>query len=246
MKRIIIILIFMAALIPANNLRAQWKMCVHEDTTVTEFDVLDIIEIDFYKLIFNDDFESYAAGSWPSIWIADGNGTDGATNYIDDTIYYSGSKSLKLFGTIGGCWAAIAYREISVMAPFQIEVKVRNGDETLYGCHPHAAYIGLRKGTSWTNPARGLILFDGAGSIRSNGSSTGAVLESGYSNLTWYTVRILYERPSPTEVRISYWINGVPKGSETLLAIAEEDLLTNLELSAAEGTVWFDDVKVIK
>lgn len=195
------------------------------------------------SVIWEDGFETYSANSWPSNWTADGNGTDGTTNYVDNTVYDSGAKSLRLFGIIGGCWGALAYRPITVVAPYIIEVRIRNGNEALSGCHPDRAYIGLRQGTSWSNPSRVLINFMGDGSIRSGSSN---ILETSYSTLTWYSIRILYERPSSTQVKVSYWINGVSKGYETFTAIAEESLLNNLDLTTQEGTVWCDNVKVIK
>ena len=49
-----------------------------------------------------------------------------------------------------------------------------------------------------------------------------------------------------TEVRLSYWIDGDFKGTETYTPIAEEAGLAYLDLEVQEGTAWFDDVKVIE
>ena len=190
-----------------------------------------------------DGFESDTTGTFPSNWVADGNGTDISTNYVDNTQSYVGLYSLKLFGVIGGCWAALAYRPIILNAPFEVELDVRNGNESLSGCHPDRASIGLREGTSWVNPGRRFVNFKNDGSLESGG---GNVNLGTYSTLTWYTVKIQYERPSTSEVKLSYWINGNYKGSETLPAISHENLLTNLNLTVNEGTAWFDDVKVSK
>jgi hypothetical protein len=118
---------------------------------------------------------------------------------------------------------------------------IRNGNESLSGCHPDRAGIGLRQGTSWSNPGRTLVQFKGDGTIRSSG---GTVSLGTYSTLSWYIVKVRYERTSPTTVKISYWINGTYKGDENLSAINEEDQLTNLQLDAQEGTVWFDNIIV--
>ena len=190
---------------------------------------------------WTDNFENYTAGTFPSNWVADGNATDISTNYVDNTHSYEGLSSLKLFGVIGYCWGALAYRPISVNAPFEVELAVKNGDESTSGCHPNRAGIGLREGTSWVNPSRSFINFNKDGSIQSGG---GNVDLGTYSTLTWYTVKILYERPSASEVKLSYWINGNYKGSETLPAISDENQLTNLNLAAGEGTAWFDDIVV--
>jgi hypothetical protein len=192
------------------------------------------------NLVWEEYFESYSAGSFPSAWTPDGNATSSSTNYVDNTVFYEGTKSLRLFGTIGGCWAALVYRPLNVSYPYEIEVAVRNGDESLSGCHPDRAYIGIRQGTSWYNPGRCLISFKGDGTI--NGG--GGVFLGSYKTLTWYTVRIRYQRPFPSEVKLSYWINGTYKGSEVLSAISDEDQLTNIDLTVQEATAWFDVVKV--
>lgn len=67
-----------------------------------------------------------------------------------------------------------------------------------------------------------------------------------YNNNAWYLVRIRYEKISPSEVKISYWLTNQYYGSESLGAIGEEDLLSNLELQAIEGSVWFDDIRIYK
>ncbi len=53
---------------------------------------------------WSDDFESNTVGSQPSNWIFDANGIDTKSNYIDNAISYQGTKSLKLFGSVGVCW----------------------------------------------------------------------------------------------------------------------------------------------
>jgi len=190
---------------------------------------------------WRENFESYTAGDWPSSWVPDGNATNTATNYIDDIVYSSETKSLRLFGLLGSCWGSLALRPIDLNPPYQIHLKVRNGDESLSGCHPDRATVQLRQGTNWWNPARRLMLFKGDGTIV---SCNERVLGE-YSTLEWYSVRILYEKVSAGEVKISYWINDVSKGSDICAAIPEEDQLTNLDLETQEGTVWIDDVKVI-
>ena len=192
------------------------------------------------ELVWTDTFESYSSGSFPSDWTPDGNATDGSTNYVDNTVSYEGTKSLRLFGSIGGCWAAIAYHPLIVSPPYEIEVVVRNGNDPLSGCNPDRGSIGIRKGTSWTNPGRHFIMFKGDGTIISAAQNS----LGNYTSLTWYTIKIRYERPSPSEVNVSYWINGAYKGTEVLSSQAEEDQMTNLGLTVLEGAAWFDAVKV--
>ncbi len=126
---------------------------------------------------------------------------------------------------------------------FEIEFAVRNGDETLFGCNPDRALVGLNKGTSWTNPSqRNFIQFKRDGKVYGGG---GKVLGL-YINNTWYSVRIRYEIISTSEIKLSYWINNNYAGSESLSAISEENLLKNLEIQVLEGSAWFDDIKILK
>lgn len=65
-----------------------------------------------------------------------------------------------------------------------------------------------------------------------------------YSSGVWYSVKVKYEILSSSKVRVSYWINDSYKGYEDSEIINEEANLTHLDLTAAEGTAWFDDVRV--
>jgi len=190
---------------------------------------------------WSDGFESYTTGSFPSSWIADANATDPSENYVDASVSYEGSKSLRLHDIVGGCWTALAYHPLNVEPPYEVEVVVRNGNESLSGCHPERGYIYIRKGTVSEATSRLLVAFKGDGTIVSSG---GTILNSSYSAEAWYTVRVRYERPSSTAVSLSYWINGAYKGDETLSAITEEDQLTNLDITVQEGSAWFDNVSV--
>lgn len=189
-----------------------------------------------------ENYESYTTGTFPVSWVADGNATDITQNSIVNNTSYSSSRSLKLYGSIGGCWAAIAYHTLNTTAPFEFEVAIRNGNEALSGCNPDRATIGLRQGTYWGNPQRRFLIFDGNGRIYGGG---GIDLGS-YSNSTWYLVKIKYERTSTTQIRLSYWINNNYVGYESLSAISEESQLNNLEICVLEGSAWFDDIKIYK
>jgi len=205
-----------------------------------------VLKIPFYlatnDTIWYENFESYASGSFPNSWIADGNGTNTSINYIDDSIFYTGEKSLRLFGLIGDCWGTLAYRPIEIDSSLTIELAVRNGNENLSGCHPDRAYIGLRQGTSWTNPSRMLVAFYGDGNIYSSGKEVDL---GNYSTNSWYKIRIKYIKTHET-VKISYWINGVYKGTAELNKYNHEDTLDHIDLTVQEGTVWFDDVRIMK
>ncbi len=224
----------------AWSAKEQTKNTSQKQTSATTGDYRLNVSIRALTQVWQDGFESYQPGSFPSsTWTPDANASQ---SYTDNGVAYEGSKSLRLIGVIGGCWGALAYRPLTISPPYEIELVVGNGNETLSGCHPDRAYIGLRKGFTWSNPSRVFILFKGNGEII---SASGASLGT-YSILTWYKVRIRYERPSSSEVQISYWVDNTYLGSETLQAHAEEDQMTNLDLTVQEGTVWFDAVKVFQ
>ena len=193
------------------------------------------------SIVWSDGFETYSLGTFPGNWVADGNATNTSTNFVNNEFSNQGAQSLKLYGTVGGCWGALTYRSINEEQPFEVQVAVRNGNETLSGCHPDRAGIGLRQGTSWSNPSRTFIRFLGDGTIISGGNT---VSLGSYNTLDWYIIKVRYEKPSSTNIKLSYWINNIYKGSETLTAISSEDLLTNLELHVQEGTAWFDDIVI--
>lgn len=202
-----------------------------------------ILKIPSDRPVWLENFEAYSANTFPNTWVADGNGTDLSKNHIDNSIFYKGEKSLKLFGAIGSCWAAIAYHTLTITPPFELEFAVRNGDETLSGCNPDRALVGLNTETSWTSPSqRYFVRFYRDGKIYGSG---GKELGS-YLNNTWYLVKIRYERISTSQIKLSYWINNNYLGSESLGAISEENLLKNLEIQVLEGSAWFDDIKILK
>ncbi len=185
-----------------------------------------------------DDFESYTTGAFPSAnWTVSGNTSD---SYVDNTRSKFGSKSLKLYGVIGGCWGSIAYRKLNITAPYYIEFYAYNGSESLSGCHPQRATVELKTGTSWTNDGRWLGGFESNGAFK---TASGSVLGI-YPNGVWYKVKIKYEIVSSFTIRLTYWIDDVLKGSEDLSAFAYENNLTYVGIASQEGTAWFDDVSV--
>ena len=189
---------------------------------------------------WSDDFENYTSGSQPSSWVFDANGTDKSKNYVDNSTSYEGSNSLKLYGQVGGCWAALAYHSINLSPPFTVEFAIRNGDESLSGCHPSRGGIGLREGNSWSNPSRGFIVCRND-SIFAGDNKT---FLGSFTTLKWYDIRVSYELITSNSVKLTYWIDGTNITSITVPQIADESKLLNLELNVQEGTAWFDNIIV--
>ncbi|MFH1527492.1 MAG: dockerin type I domain-containing protein [Bacteroidota bacterium] len=222
-----------------NNMRYYFQITA-VDETGNESAFSNEVSVLIHEDGWLEDFESYSVSTFPSTWIPDGNGPNISSNYVDNSVSSSGSNSLRLFGEINSCWGALAYRELNAKPPFYVEVKIRNGDESLGGCHPMRGGLSLRHGTSWTNPSRRFILFDDG--IIYGGDDSMAL--GSFQTLTWYTIKVLYEQPSPNNIRLSYWVDDVFKGSQNYEAFDVESQLLNLELVVQEGTAWFDDVKV--
>lgn len=196
---------------------------------------------DNYITVWHENFESYEVNTFPSTWVKDGNASSASTNFVTDETSSEGNKSIKLFGSLGGCWASLTLRALNTAPPYIIEMDVKNGTENLSGCHPDRAAIVLRKGTSWTNPGRLFVYFYRDGNIH-----LGEEISDKFTTNIWYTVKIKYDKISSSEVKITYWINNVLKGEYTVDADSNEDELTNLEIGVEEGTAWFDNITVMK
>jgi len=183
-------------------------------------------------LAWSDSFETYPLGSFPSAWTPDANASDLSTNYVTNSIASSGSNSLRLYGVVGGSWAAITYRALGVTPTYRISFDVYNGTETLSGAHPYRAEVGIREGMSWVNPGRWLIYFDQYGNVK---DTTGATITT-YSTAQWYHIEIVYSRPDSATVSVSYTINGTTYPAVITAAQSSESSMTNVELSAQEGS----------
>lgn len=202
-------------------------------------------------LAWEDDFESYEAYSFPSVWVPGGNAAVRTTNYVDSTRSFEGEQSLRLFGPVTECWPAlatrhhtIAYPYLELSDPFEIMVSIRCGREYIYGCVPSVrAAVSLTWSTGIQSPRRELIKFMGDGRIV-GGHGDNAVSLGTYSTLEWYRVKIRFEVCSHMQVLVTYWINGDCRGGGSFFPLDEEFGLVNLELMVWEGTAWFDAVKV--
>jgi hypothetical protein len=186
---------------------------------------------------WSDNFDQYTLGSFPSpLWTASGNG--GTT--IVNTTYESKPQSVQMDGQVGGCWAGLMHRQLNVKPPFTIQMYVKNGSETLSGCHPQRAEPQLQAGPSWTYPNRVLWDFNAKGQFIVPGATTGPT----FAELTWVKVGVSYEVSDATHVRMSYSLNDKFYTSVVATQDTYESQLSWLSLQAAEGSVWYDNVSV--
>jgi len=184
-----------------------------------------------------DNFESYSVGSFPSpSWTPSGNN---GTNVVNST-WFSPTQSAQLYGQVGGCWAALIYRQLTVTPPYTVEYFAKNGTESLNGCHPKRASAELKTSSDWTSGGRTIAVFDSSGNFDDANGSQGP----NFPLNTWVKVRILYEMPNASTVRLTYWLNDQYYESILVPANSFDSQLAYLSLGSQEGTSWFDDVSV--
>jgi hypothetical protein len=184
----------------------------------------------------NQDFEAVAEGDIPDNWCNGGGNSDFG-------VVFEGvlEQVLRLYGSIGGCWGAVASHPVTPQSAYQddflIHFNVRNGSEALSGCHPLRASLDMKTGCTWQTDSRRLLHVESDGTL-STGTTT-----IGWAPLnTWYTVAIRYTRLDAQSVRIQYWLEGQLKATVVEAAQPHESDLTHLMWGAQEGTVWFDDI----
>jgi len=178
------------------------------------------------EILFQDDFESYTPGTFPSSpWILIWDGNDSSNQVIVDNKSISGSQSLKLEGAPG--WSAHA------------EVLLTHTPPTIY-CE---GYIMVEQdyfpvGIGFWNPDIGFW-----GRVyASAGTGPDQVLQTCEAN-KWYHLKLKYDDHLDV---FDVWVDGVRKGhnlqSVTRGGYNAFSLVTRMVGSSTK--VWFDDVKV--
>jgi len=206
--------------------------------------VSELIDVEVANApVLAENFESTAIGSWPEDWTADANAVSNpSNNQVVDDPDSGTSKVLKLFGAIGSSWGALAYKPCNFGTEFSLRLRVYNGAEDLSGAHPERAWLGMRQGTSWTNAGRTLLGFKGDGTlVATDGSIIG-----NYNTEQWYDVRIDYSQTSG-DLSLHYWVDNQDLGTIQVVIpdLNAENSLDHLDLTAQEGSAFFDDILVL-
>ena len=188
----------------------------------------------------NETFESYTANTWPTGWVADGNGTNLASNRIEQDPVDIANKCLRLTGVNGSYWGALAYHPCTFSADFTVQAKIYNSSETILpNGHNSRGGLHLRQGQYWGNFGRTIIDFMADGTIRGvDGTSLG-----NYSTDQWIDIVVHCVRTS-SEFRQTYWINGALKGEQVVALDAQDANLDNMGLSTGAASAWYDNVQV--
>jgi hypothetical protein len=202
-------------------------------------------------LIFEEDFESYAVGSFPTVdrWTLWYPGMGYQYQIIVDDVSHSEKNSLQLLGDYSLNWAAYAARKIDTCSPiigFNVSVRV----ESLGGGERDIARVGfasLLPPNRVTNYAP--VLFKDNGTIT---VMNGIELQTFVTN-RWYQVSVILNR---TSENYSVWIDHeiVAENLPVItnhegLPEAETETTWDIEAFALSQNyysrkVYFDDVKV--
>jgi hypothetical protein len=188
--------------------------------------------------IFEDNFEAYAEGSFPSTggWEIVWNGRGNQYQVISSTYSYSPHKSLRLWGQTG--WSCTVQRKFTSTATmigyeFAILIESRGSD---YEDHPsffnkEAATWGAYYAVVKFNHKDGKIY-----------SEDGKVLGS-WNPQTWYKVKVILNRSTNT---YSVWIDGELRGENLRIQRNDTNMINAIALTSAwpGQKVYYDNVRV--
>jgi hypothetical protein len=208
------------------------------------------VSLGLQKTIFSDDFESYAAGTFPNPqWTLVFNGNGDEYQVVVNNVSSSPTKSLQLVGNVN--WAADAVRFFSSSSPtigFEVNVRVDNSSGIPQsGGYNDAARVGFWKRIDWGDAAwYESVTFAYNGTIIANGKSAfpgGQALQS-YVPGQWYDVKLIVDRPNRV---FSVWINGTLEG-QNLQGCDDPYTYDGLAVSGryTQTTDNFDDAKIFE
>ncbi len=202
---------------------------------------------------WQDDFENYACGTFPdATWLLRFNGAGNASQYVDCTTAFHGTKSLHLLGVdvTGSCtivllchtrWSASADRAFSLdgASVIQYDVFVKTGPLHSPGTGEVACNVGFdAPGASVWGVYPALVQFTDNGMILPGNVP--------YSNGTWYEVRATVDMFTNT---FDLQINGNDAGTFQADISGQGNFLPEISRLAlvsnhAGRECWFDQATV--
>ena len=190
-------------------------------------------------VLLDEGFEGYGTGSYPSDWTKAGN----EDQRVVDSTAAEGSKALRIRGSPGGCWEALADAPVNLpnSGTVTISGSVRPTSDGEVGCHDgKRGAIGLRTETgSWdAGKQAGLLKFHTDGTVRGVDGSYGS-----YDIDEWNSFEVTYER-TETAVTLTYRINGEDRGSGRRAVTNFEDDLSYMRFGSGDFSVFYDDLYV--
>ncbi|WP_121823627.1 PKD domain-containing protein [Halostella salina] len=187
--------------------------------------------------VLSEGFEDYSVGGYPNGWKKNGNSDQG----VVDSPAASGDRALRLTGSSGGCWEAIANAPIDLpesgSATLRLSVYPTTNGEV--GCHDNRGDIGLGTSAESWNAGDGwrLVQFGTDDRLVGPGGTDLGPYETG----AWQTLEFTYER-TERGVRVSFAVDGAERGSAVRPVSEFENDISWLTLSSGEFTIYFDDV----
>lgn len=198
-------------------------------------------------VIFEDDFEAYSVGSFPSAggWELVWNGKGTQYQFVTDAISYSPSRSLQLWGQPG--WSANVQRKFSSNAEtIGFEAYVRAESNTGTGWKvASVCFWKLESEVPWGKRFAD-IAFGPDGELYTRpvkGSSSFVPLGLTYEADTWYKVRVVIDRTVET---YDVWIDDALVAEDVEIWDTSEIDALMLESGHSEVKVYFDDVTVFE
>ncbi|MEM3616896.1 MAG: LamG-like jellyroll fold domain-containing protein [Candidatus Bathyarchaeia archaeon] len=192
-------------------------------------------------VIFQDDFESYAVGSFPSsggweiVWIGAGN----HYQVITDSYYASPTKSLQLIAI--NEWNMVEFA--GVKRDFSSSSEIIGFEVSVLLTEDSLGYVGfsnMQMG-SWGRFYATIGLGNHSIFACEQDNYYAYELQELIPN-TWYKLRIVLDRSTR---RYSVWINDVLRGQDIAVYYDPWDILS-LQLFVAADKNYFDDVKIFE
>jgi|GEM_PF-2398465 len=189
-------------------------------------------------IVFQDDFESYAVGTFPSSggWQIVWNGAGSQYQVITNSYYASPTKSLQLRGRYG--YSVVVKKDFSSnsnLIGYEAKLMSPPGG----GCSVAFCNIPIE---AWGR-YYACVGFSPDGFIWacSHGNENYQQLQP-YTPYTWYKIRVLIDRTART---YDVWVDDVLKGDDIPIADDPWEILSlDLQVGWVNVNGYFDDVKV--
>lgn len=191
-------------------------------------------------VIFQDDFESYAVGTFPSAggWEIVWNGAGNQYQVITDSYYASPTKSLQLRGSYG--WSVVVKKDFlsnSNLIGYEARLMAPPGGGG------GIAFCNIPIETWGRYYAYVTTSTDGFIWACSHGNENYQQLQP-YTPYTWYKIRVLVDRTART---YDVWIDDVLKGNDIPIADDPWEILSlQFQVGWVDNNGYFDDVKVFE
>jgi hypothetical protein len=187
-------------------------------------------------VLFEDNFDSYQARSFPSGWTLTHAGAGASRQYVDTSRFASSPKSLHLVGS--SCWSANAYRPVTLPLLSSAQKVILKGKIFINaiatgGCSPWHAALGLRNPSvgSWGTDYAG-VGFNKGGFIYAVRKDHDYVQLTAYQIGRWYTIESKIDFSART---FDVYINGALAGSNLRIYALDTSSPTGIGVSAHHG-----------